>query len=585
MKRIAITIAGLMLACSVFANTSAPKVKILDAEYYAYTVSKGESLYGIAKKMNWDEARLTALNPESAKVLREGSVLYYPVVVKNSTGAHSQLSAPAKEYTQHKIAQGETLYGVAKQYNTTIEDIVRANPDLSETNFQAGRTIKILANSKNKNTVKETRTLTSLNTLNSIKVKKGDTWEKIAAKYRITPEILRKANPSVRILEKDMWIAVPAVTQETVVVNVPTSDPRETTAEGRREIIEEVKTAMADEQKRAEVRVALVIADPSSNKDMEFARGFLLALDGLKKSPYKINVSIIDGNNSDEASASLEAFAPGLIISTSEKDFPQYIADFARYSDAYALNVFDIKNEIYRSNPQVVQLLTPSTEFNEEAASFIEDNFGGITLLMTGEPEDGDTLAESLLGKFATGEIISLPISELDEFQPEADRDYLVYATPQKKSDVKAMLEKLDNLRLMNPTSDFTVIGRPSWITLTSDFNTQFGALNTYIPSRFYFDPEEAQSAKFISDYKVEYGHSPIKSYPVYAAMGYDVANYFIPAMSATAGDLGEPYSFTGTPLQTGFTLQRAGAAGLYNSEIFMLHCTPFEIENISVSR
>lgn len=582
MKRIATTIAGLMLACAAYAHNSMPKIHILDNDYYAYTVQKGESLYGIAKKMNWDEARLTAFNPKSAELLSEGSVLFYPVNEPNSVKS-VQPTPPASEYTKHTIASGETLYGVAKRYNTSIEDIVRANPDISETNFQAGRTIRVLQHSNNKNTVKEMHTRQYVASVNSIKVRGRATWEKIAAQYHISPELLRKANPGVAELEKNMWIAVPVVESQTVEVYVPATDPREQTATGRREIVEEVKTEMAEEQRRAEVRIALVLDDASTNKDCEFTRGFLMGLDDHKDDPYKINVKILEAKDGESVDAELQAFSPGLVISTSEKDFPTYISEYCRFADAYALNVFDIKSDSYANNPQVIKAMTPSGAFNEEAAKYLADSFGGLTLLVAGEPEEGDTLAESLLAKFSTGEIVSVSLAELEEFIPDPEKDYLVYATPQKKNDVRTLLDQLSKLRELFPLTQFSVVGRPSWITLTGDFANQMASLDTYIPSRFYFDPSNTNARAFINEYKEEYNHTPIKSYPVYSAMGFDVANYFIPAMSATAGDLETPYTMTTSPLQTGFYLVREGAAGLYNAMIYILHCTPSGIEKIPV--
>jgi LysM repeat protein len=37
-----------------------------------------------------------------------------------------------KYYVQHKVAKGEGLYGIARRYQSTVEDIRKANPDLGE---------------------------------------------------------------------------------------------------------------------------------------------------------------------------------------------------------------------------------------------------------------------------------------------------------------------------------------------------------------------------------------------------------------------------------------------------------------------
>ena len=39
---------------------------------------------------------------------------------------------------KHKIAQGETLYGIARKYGTTPDEVVKCNPGINAENIRAG---------------------------------------------------------------------------------------------------------------------------------------------------------------------------------------------------------------------------------------------------------------------------------------------------------------------------------------------------------------------------------------------------------------------------------------------------------------
>ena len=46
-------------------------------------------------------------------------------------------------YDWHVVAQGETLYGLSKKYNTTVEELLRLNPDIVNNSLPLGKTVKV----------------------------------------------------------------------------------------------------------------------------------------------------------------------------------------------------------------------------------------------------------------------------------------------------------------------------------------------------------------------------------------------------------------------------------------------------------
>ena len=77
------------------------------------------------------------------------------------------------------VKQGDTLYGIANKFNTTVEKIVSDNELTHPNELVVGQTIVILRNDVN------------------YTVKQGDTLYKIATQFGITLDALLSANPSI----------------------------------------------------------------------------------------------------------------------------------------------------------------------------------------------------------------------------------------------------------------------------------------------------------------------------------------------------------------------------------------------------
>ena len=113
-----------LASLSVQAQQHLPKTTIAGHEFYYYETAKGESIYDIAAKLNVTKDEIIKNNPDAADGISDGMRLYFPVEKGSNVTAASVSAAKT-----HTVAQGETLYGLAKRYGTTVEELVAANPD------------------------------------------------------------------------------------------------------------------------------------------------------------------------------------------------------------------------------------------------------------------------------------------------------------------------------------------------------------------------------------------------------------------------------------------------------------------------
>lgn len=143
-----ITLAFLSLAVSSLAQIqlNLPTTQIGDKEYYRYDSSNGESIYDIAAKLGVTKDYIIQNNPDAADGISNGMTLYFPTG-KTVTPAQATLK-PQYPVLMHEVKQGETLYGLAKSYGTTIDELIAVNPG-SENGIKIGQKLMIPSSKTN----------------------------------------------------------------------------------------------------------------------------------------------------------------------------------------------------------------------------------------------------------------------------------------------------------------------------------------------------------------------------------------------------------------------------------------------------
>lgn len=105
-----------------------------------HTVEKGETLFKISQKYSMNISELRELNP-GVDILQPGMKLK----VKGKWLINPQTTPVynGRNVILHEIKKGETLYGLSKQYNTSIEDLKKVN-GVNEFDLQPGGYLKVL---------------------------------------------------------------------------------------------------------------------------------------------------------------------------------------------------------------------------------------------------------------------------------------------------------------------------------------------------------------------------------------------------------------------------------------------------------
>ena len=160
-----------------------------------YIVQKGDTLYGIANKFNTTVDNLKSINNLTTDSLSIGQVLKLP-----------STTASTNTYT---VKSGDTLYGIANKYNTTVDTLKSLN-NLTSNTLSIGQVLKLHS---------------SATSTDTYTVKSGDTLYAIANKYNTTVDALKSLNNlTSNTLSIGQTLKIPSSSSDNVVYTVKSGD-------------------------------------------------------------------------------------------------------------------------------------------------------------------------------------------------------------------------------------------------------------------------------------------------------------------------------------------------------------------------
>ena len=111
-----------------------------------HTVAKKETLYGIAKRYGVTTDEIQARNPALVRGMQPGMVLRIPVARSTAAPPAATMPAVNDSSKSHQVMPGETLYGLAKQFGITPDELKAANGGLPD-GLRVGNYLRIPAES------------------------------------------------------------------------------------------------------------------------------------------------------------------------------------------------------------------------------------------------------------------------------------------------------------------------------------------------------------------------------------------------------------------------------------------------------
>ncbi len=520
--------------------------RITDEGTY-HTIQQGETLYGLSKKYKVSVKAILDANPGlNEKNFRYGQVVNIPKddgsVAEETPTQQPQVTQPEESKAQqgiraavqsrckemHKVARKETIYSIARMYGITEQELLDANPEISDaTKLKKGKLLCIpYPKPQQTEQPKEEKEPTNTELFNQNKVADHNiSVIKAAVVLPLVPGEQGKAE-SARMLEyyQGFLMAVDSLKRTGSSIDLYTYDSGATVAS-----------------------VNAILAKPEMQK-MDIIFGPLYT-DQIKPMAEFANKHHIR-----------------LVIPFTSRDNTVY-----RNPDIYQINTPQsyLYSEVYdhftRQFPKAHVIFLNATAGAEEKAGFIkgfQEELKRKQMPFTNLSEDAtsDQMQAALQKDLAN---VFVPTS--------GSNTVLIKTLPQ----LSAMVN--DSLYKEKINAEVHLFGYPEWQTYTKDHLSAFFELDTYFYSSFYTNNLLKAPRSFVASFRRWYGKDMEDRYPKYGMLGFDTGYFFLKGLSLYGSGLENNLGKMNlTPIQTGFKFDRVNNwGGFINKKVFFVRFTP----------
>ncbi|MES2567823.1 MAG: LysM peptidoglycan-binding domain-containing protein [Bacteroidota bacterium] len=299
-------------SCATLAQTKSSRTEVISGKkYYIHKVEKGQSLYAIAKIYSIDVNSILAENDDAIDGLKAGQELKIPV---ESLLPKQALVIDTNKYVYHRIAKGETVYGITKKYSIDEKKLASYNPTLPG-GLKEGEYL-IVGEKKKSNSTKPLNS-GSVNLSSSYEtytVLQGETLYGISKKVNVSQDELIKLNPELQNGVKQGQTLKIALKKASAVVSVPTLVSTTLSPSAP------VDTALLHKPKKNQYHIGLFLPfklaesesinidelakaessfPPTQALALDFYSGFKKAVDSLTAKEFEVNIHLFDVEDRD----------------------------------------------------------------------------------------------------------------------------------------------------------------------------------------------------------------------------------------------------------------------------------------------
>lgn len=497
------------------------------------------------------------------------------------------IMAQNKAATYHTIQKGETLYRLTQIYQVTAEAICALNPGLSAENFQAGKTIAIPSGNGQVEKKKQVEVIQSAkpegvadNCQTMHKVKKKETIYGLAQTYGVTEDDIRNANPELKdpnaTLKKGQFICIPYKTIKVIKEVEPENE----------ELFASSKPTVSY---YARTKIALMLPFSTADKTKKssstmYYRGFMLAIDNLKNEGIDMEVTICDtGKNEEKVDSLLKTNSlkeANLIFSPLIERSEHKLSDFSKRNQTRL--VLSQSGEV-NTNPYMFTINTSNGLLFDDAIKFYMKKFSNANIILV---DMGDTNEKTLRKSFTTKlktalgnqnlsyKIVNLS-SSTSEILKAMDKNKVNLFVPNSANLplMKKLLNKWKKLVEENTNYRISMLGHREWLSLASEMKSLLYTCDTYIYSKYWFNPGNAASKELAANYQKWFSEKLPTLMPSVPAVGYDTAYYMIKGLSKYGTSFENNLkNMEIKPYQNFIDFERMGNGGYANTKVGIVH-------------
>ncbi|MBR1668832.1 MAG: LysM peptidoglycan-binding domain-containing protein [Bacteroidaceae bacterium] len=474
---------------------------------------------------------------------------------------------------KHEVQSGETLYSIARLYNTAVASLLEMNPGLEADHIMAGQKINVPAAQQNNVSApvtqqpvqQQTQPTTQQPVQQAVRqqvqpqnqqsvevpptpnrpryktlheVKKKETIYGISRMYGVTEEQLISANPDLKKgkLKKGTVLNIPYTEEENAEYQAEQQKIIEEAMKPKVTMYPTVKVAVILPFSKAEEKVSA-----ESQKMINLYQGFLLAVDSLKQRGCNVEVFAYDEVSPATPVSTIlqkpEMKNMQLIIGPIRQWNMKSVADFAHQNGI--VHVAPLSNELALVNehPTTFQVNAPNSLMYNQVYNRFSLIHKDHNIIFVQMDDRGNNMAYiNDFKKDLDTKSIKYRNGSMDDFAAikellKPGTNNVVIPSSGSSAAFESLCKKLDGLNL---TSEYTVqlFGFPEWQTFATKYDKYLSKYQCQFFTSFYSNGYSSRTQQFNGRFKRWFNQEQYNSFPKYGELGYDIGAYFIKGLN-----------------------------------------------------
>ena len=533
----------------------APQKEVGGVMSYIHTVELGNTLWGLQQMYGVRVEDIMSNNSNLNEGLSVGQKIIIPV---------PNYVKPLPETSKYKVKKGETLYGLSRKFNTTVDELIKINPELSK-GLKKGQLIQVPGKIESEiaeeiepeiidepvpnpfvaDTILETQETVTVSFSDSIvrhNVMSHETMYSISKRFMVSIEKIMEINKlSTTRLSEGQVLIIPVKSERITKVPVkPVPDVYD--PDDNEPLIFEIK-------ERYKIAVILPLHldyGPGYSKYVssvatQFYMGALMALDSLKAMGLNADVHFFDSKND---SAAVQALVNGsefldvdLVIGPFFSKTQAILAEYCKNNKIRMVcpvssesKLLEKNRLVYASVPSNITLVTGLAQY------VLRTHAQDKIILVKSTDKDDLPLYEAFRKSFNESPMLGESRPALRETTIDGMKSYLDRSS--KNIIIIPTLDKTTGIRFMNTLNrssfkakpdEIYVFGMKEWVDFTdinniykNKFNLHFGSPNFV---DYYTDEMIELNRTFRHEYNTDMSKIAVQAYDVFL---FYCSNFFL---------------------------------------------------------
>lgn len=529
-----------------------PVKEVNGKPYYYYVIKKGDTLYSLSTRFGITRQQLIASNPAATGLLKAGETLYFSVEEFGDGKPYVVEREPQEEpmpagRVEHLVKKGETLYGISRRYGVSQDQIVELNP----------------------------RVRNGVKTGMIIVIPVAETQQEEAVEDSMTPQTVTVAETDGAVPESDG--AVPESDDE-----ISDDEPA-------------VELTVARESSIAVMLPFMLEAETPSKQALlytDFYKGLLLAADTLSNRGDSLKIYAYDTMGDINRLKSLLSEAAvrdaSVIIAPDDERHFALIADAVAGSDTKVINVFNMRDSLFRTKGNVVQTNIPHRLMYSKAFDAMDrlyHDYLPVILVNESGRSDKAEFISFIRNAYSQRGIEPLELTydgallnSQVETLPDDGGKYLIIPSSGALNEFNKFVHAIKTVRESSADKrHIELFGYPDWTAFRGDAESMLHAVGATVFSRFYYSPDSFDTRSLNRAFDRWFGTDMMEGIPNHAVLGFDIGNMIIRNLFANDGRF-EPLEGRYVGVQSSFEFIRPGDsddAGFCNDDVYILRFGP----------